>query len=121
MSNRLKMSKVKSILTLREQGWSYVRIAKELGIHRVTVARLVRLHLKPTQAPTGSDHSKPTQTPINVSNESVGRSDCDPHREVIQRKLDQGLHAKRLLDEGFQLPCGTTGNWKPSSNSRRNN
>jgi len=43
MPNRLKMSKVKTILTLREQGWSFVRIARELGIHRETVARYVRL------------------------------------------------------------------------------
>jgi len=63
MSNQLKMPKIQSILTLREKGWSFTRIAKELGIHRQTVARYVRLHSKPSQAPTGSGGAKSTQAP----------------------------------------------------------
>ena len=43
MANRLKAATVHSILTLRQRGWSYRRIARELGIHRETVARYVRL------------------------------------------------------------------------------
>jgi hypothetical protein len=41
MANRLKMAKVNSVLRLHAQGWSYRRIAAELGIHRETVARYV--------------------------------------------------------------------------------
>ena len=40
MPNQLKMSKIQSILALRQQGWSFTRIARELGIHRQTVAEL---------------------------------------------------------------------------------
>ena len=58
MPNRLKMSKIQSILALRQQGWSFTRIARELGIHRQTVARYVREHSKPSEAPTGSDGAK---------------------------------------------------------------
>ena len=108
MPNQLKMSRVDSILTLRGQGWSIVRIAQELGIHRQTVARYVRRGSKSTQAPTGSDDSKSTQAPTGSggsrstpiasksASDGVGRSDCDPFRSAILAKLDQGLHAKRI-------------------------
>jgi transposase len=43
MANRLKMAKVHSIQTLHARGWSQRRIARELGIHRETVARYVQL------------------------------------------------------------------------------
>ena len=108
MSNRLKMPKIQSILALREQGWSFVRIAEQLGIHRDTVARCVRRHSKPTEAPPGSEAPKPTQAPPGSTDSKptqvhsgsryagIGRSDCEPLRQIIQQKLDQGLHAKRI-------------------------
>ena len=43
MANHLKMATVNAILTLRQRGWSFRRIARELGIHRDTVSRHVRL------------------------------------------------------------------------------
>jgi transposase len=119
MPNRLKMSKIQSILALREQGWSFTRIAQELGIHRQTVASQVRKHSKSTKAPTGSGGSKSTEAPTgSVDSKSTkaprgssldhaGRSDCEPLREVVEEKLDQGLHARRIFqdlvsDHGFQ-------------------
>jgi len=42
MANRLKMAEVYAILALWERGWSYRRIARELGVHRETVSRYVR-------------------------------------------------------------------------------
>ena len=39
MANRVKMAKVRSILTLRERDWFFRPIARELGVHRDTVAR----------------------------------------------------------------------------------
>jgi transposase len=41
MANQLAMSKALSIQTLRDQGWSFRRIARELGIDRDTVRRHV--------------------------------------------------------------------------------
>lgn len=111
MPNRLKMSKTQSILALREQGWSFTRIARELGIHRQTVARYVREHSKSTLAPTGSDDPKSTKAPTgSVESKStealrsspsagMGRSDCEPLRKVIESKLDQGLHARRIYQD----------------------
>ena len=111
MPYRLKMSKIQSIIALRQQGWTLSRIARELGIHRQTVARYVRDHSESTQAPTGSDGSESTKAPTgSVDSEStqaprtsaaddVGRSDCEPLREVIEKKLDQGLHARRIYQD----------------------
>ena len=75
MANRIKMAKVKAILTLAAQGFSHRKIAEQLGIHRSTVARHLALHsesLQPDsdaedqnqpQAPTGSDEPKPAKAP----------------------------------------------------------
>ena len=41
MANRLKMAKVHAIQILQSRGWSQRRIARELGVHRDTVARHV--------------------------------------------------------------------------------
>lgn len=118
MPNQLKMSKIQSVLTLRQQGWPLTRIASELGIHRQTVARYVHAHSKSTQAPigpegpkstqapTGSADSKSTEAPRSPAADGSGRSDCEPLREVIEGKLDQGLHARRIYqdlvtDHGF--------------------
>ncbi|NIM18750.1 MAG: helix-turn-helix domain-containing protein [Candidatus Latescibacteria bacterium] len=43
MANHLKMAIIHAIIGLLEQGWSYRRIARELGVHRETVARYDRI------------------------------------------------------------------------------
>jgi hypothetical protein len=64
MANQLKMAMVDTIMRLLAQGWSYRRIAQELGVHRETVARLAG-QSKPAKAPPGAEegngHSKPTK------------------------------------------------------------
>jgi transposase len=67
MANQLKVAKVLSIQALRAQGWSQRRIARELGIHRETVARYLGESSKPATAPTrsieGEEDSKPATAP----------------------------------------------------------
>ncbi|HSW44545.1 MAG TPA: IS21 family transposase [Phycisphaerae bacterium] len=69
MANLLKVAFVHTILTLRRQGWSFRQIASELGIHRETVARHVRLSMgaegqnRPEVIP-GSDSPQPADRPI---------------------------------------------------------
>lgn len=103
MSNRLEMSNINTILRLREQGWSFVRIARELGIHRSTVAKYVRRceqlgggfdDSKLTQLHTGSTSSKPTQ--VHTESNESSRSLCEPFKAVILEKLELGLSAKRI-------------------------
>jgi transposase len=108
MSNQLKMPNIQAILTLRQQGWTFSRIARELDLHRETVARYVRLHSKPAEAPTGSDDPKPSKAPPGSGDSKPAevhsgsrlrvetRSECEPLREMIQQKLDLGLDAKRI-------------------------
>jgi hypothetical protein len=59
MAYQLKVADVLAIRALVERGWSYRRIARELSVHRHTVARYARGEdlpgPKPTKAPTGSD------------------------------------------------------------------
>ena len=96
MANELKMAKVQSILTLHERGWSNRRIAKELGIHRDTVGRHVRLARKDA-SPGDSGNSKPAKAPPGSGRQSSGcRSECAAFRQIIEAKLDQGLTAKRI-------------------------
>jgi transposase len=136
MANHLKMATVDSILRLYSQRWSQRRIAAELHVDRKTVSRYVQLverDAKRANAPTGSDGlmpegalvppagskgaiaptgSEPAPLPPAVA-EFLARpsrrgrlSDCEPYRELVLTKLDQGLSAKRihqdLVDErGF--------------------
>jgi len=113
MANHLKVAKVLSIRTLHEQGWSQRRIARELGISRDAVAKYLREDSKPATAPTGSDDSKPAKAPTgsdDPSEESIqtqpppgseprSRSQCDPFREVILAKLEEGLSAQRIYQD----------------------
>lgn len=63
MANQLKMAEQHVIVRLAENGWSYPRIARELGIHRETVARYVDLARgefpKPAISITGSEPPEP--------------------------------------------------------------
>lgn len=67
MANQLKMAEIHAILTLRTRGWSYRRIAREVGVHRETVARyvaLARAPAKPANAPIGADPPEPAIAPL---------------------------------------------------------
>jgi len=93
MANRIKVAMRNAILGLRRQGWSFRRIARELGVHRKTVARHVRL---------AESQNGPNPTAGNSGPESL----CEPFREAVLAKLDAGLSAQRvwqdLVDEhGF--------------------
>jgi IS30 family transposase len=70
MGNQLKMAFIDSIFTLHQRGWSQRRIARELGIHRETVAQYLQQgppESKPAIAPVGSEavsaESKPALRP----------------------------------------------------------
>lgn len=97
MANRLKMAEAQSIIALARMGWSYRRIAAEVGVDRGTVSRHVRAALgdldgaDPNAATsiTGSEHLRP-----------VGqRSRCEPQRAIILAKLEQGLTAQRIWQD----------------------
>jgi transposase len=129
MANHLKMAMAQAILQLHALGWSFRRIAKQLHLDRETVSRHVRLaEAKATTAPTGSElarpegasgapvaDSKPATAPTGsaaaaggfpVATElriepprRAGQSRCEPHRELILAKLEQGLSAQRIYQD----------------------
>jgi len=117
MANRIKMAVEYAILAYWRLGWSFRRIARELGLHRETVSRYVRLareSAKPAKATPGTngpDSPKPTEVtagnsgpdnpkPARVTPGNSGlRSYCEPFREVILEKLDLGLSAQRIWQD----------------------
>ena len=111
MANQLKMAKVQSIQTLHARGWSQRRIARELGVHRETVARYVRIAEAGPRAgpdsliwqnqnqpnpPTGSlDQNQP----ILSAGASGPLSLCEPFREIILAALERGLSCQRIWQD----------------------
>ena len=90
MANRLSMAKINAIQTLHQSGHSNRKIAKLLGVDRGTVGKYAAAQNRPN-APTGSeavDHAP-----------SGPASDCEPWREIILAKLEQGLSAKRIYQD----------------------
>jgi transposase len=62
MANRLEMAMIQAIKQLHAAGLSRRAIARKLGVHRETVARLLRAaqpEPKPASAPSGSESPKP--------------------------------------------------------------
>src|SRR5947209_236565 len=95
MANLLSMATIDAILTLRQRNWSIRRIANELGLHRDTVARHLRLHqqaaqatqpvepatpeadasaFKIGQAPTGAAAAKIGQAPLGSDEVKIGQA-----------------------------------------------
>jgi transposase len=127
MSNCLKVAMIDVILSLHRKGWSQRRIAAELEINRETVARylkLARAAPKPAIAPSGSDSPEPAPKPaiappgsdsleitpdadglpLALANDEGSRthgrlSDCEPWRQIIQSKCNQGLSAQRIYQD----------------------
>jgi transposase len=96
MANRLKMVKINAIRTLHEQGWSQRRISRELGVDRETVRRYVQAaESNPAIAPSGSEAILPLHLPDGPGR----RSNCEPFRDVILSKLEQGLSAQRIYQD----------------------
>jgi transposase len=105
MANHLKMAEVQAILALSRNGWSARHIARQLGVHRETVGRHLRISSaedsKPASAPLGSDGA-----PLGCTSAPTGSTSAAfPWRQVILQKLDVGLTAQRI----YQDLCGDHG------------
>ena len=117
MSNRLSMANVNSIETLFASGHSNRQIARLLGINRKTVNRYVRklkqlesealAQTGPNPQTASSDDEAQNGPNLQLgrlvsesSEEPAGRSgpqsQCEPFRETIIAKHEQGLSARRI-------------------------
>ena len=87
MANQLKVPDINAILTLHKSGHSKSEIGRMLGIHRETVAKYILLQSDP----------KSTEPDPRVC--SGPASSCEPLREVIDRKLEDGLSGQRIYQD----------------------
>ena len=108
MANHLKMAAIEAIRVLHERGWSYRRIAGELGIHRETVGRHIGLLLSGEGSGAGSAGESRPNPPAGSSGQtqpnpptgwSGPASRCEPFRDVILTALEQGLSAQRIWQD----------------------
>ena len=111
MANLIPMTTREAIRALQERGYSRRKIARELGIHRNTVASYLGGEASPVEE--SADRPKctiPTPGPQPGSGAVSGRgrgSHCEPYRELIGSMLESQLHAKRIWqdlvdDHGFE-------------------
>ena len=129
MANHLKMADVQAILALRARGWSFRRISRDLGIHRDTIARHIRL-AEAADLPTGGENRPnppPGSTDQNQPNPPTGSdgqsrpnpptgpddqtgpnppagnsgpvSRCEPFRDIIIAALERGLSYQRIWQD----------------------
>jgi transposase len=100
--NQLAVSLQHSIATLADRGWSARKIARELGIHRETVGRYVRLGSdpKPANPPTGSESGADLKPAISPAGSKAGRtSQCAPWRALIEERVSAGHSAQRVYQD----------------------
>jgi transposase len=109
VANHLSVTKSNAIKKLHQQGQSQREIAEVLGVDRKTVRRhltdqtnedLAANDSKGTGAPTGSVASGDTPNDPETSAITVkSASMCEPFRELIEAKLQQGLHCQRIFQD----------------------
>lgn len=100
MANVLTMATVNSIATLLRAGYSDRRIAAALNVDRGTVAKYRRQIQNPPKAPPGSSSDPPGEEQLNLQKSATGPDSlCEPHRELILKKLEQGLTARRIWQD----------------------
>jgi transposase len=98
MANRLTMAEIDAILTLHTSRHSNRAIASLLGVDRGTVGKYVAqggVENRPN-APTGSGSAEPAGRPPPGPALPGPSSDCEPFRELIAGKLEQGFSARRI-------------------------
>ena len=105
------MDKTLSIKQLHASGMSERRISLALEVSRNAVRRhLAEIGPNDTKAPTGkaptgsegsNDTRAPTGSDESVKRISVGlsRSSCEPFRDAVLSKLEQGLDAQRIYQD----------------------
>lgn len=113
MANRLTMAEIDTILTLHKSGHSNREIATLLGVDRETVSKYVARAgaQNPPNAPTGNSSSEaahkkeadvenqPAPTGSGAHSGSGPCSECEPFRQEILAKIEQGLLAVRIYQD----------------------
>ena len=118
MVNEVKMGVRDAILGLSGQGWSRRRIARELGVHRRTVARYIGLAEKESNCPTNPTPGSDRPVEAEFEGQAPARpefpgppSKCAPLRGTISEKLDAGLSAQRIWQD-LKVEHGFAGSYQ---------
>jgi len=115
MANNLKMDMVFSILTLHNAGWSDRRIARELGVHRETVARYLQLAKASGNLPAGSGRTaKPANDPPTGSGAPPKPAMNPPTGSDGLPDLPAG--SANTPKPVTELPAGSADRSKPATN-----
>jgi len=100
-----------SIQVLHARGWSRRRIARELGIHRKTVASYVGA-AKVAISTAGSEGGANTKLPISTAGSAAGRvSLCREFLPAITAAVSAGLSATRIHQD-LTTQHGFTGSYE---------
>jgi transposase len=98
--NRLKVKDQQAIVTLNERGWSVRKIARELGLDRVTVRRYIRLAAKSSSPRTGFLESEDSKSPVvRTGSRANSSSSCAPWAEQIKTAYQAGLSVQRIYQD----------------------
>jgi predicted transcriptional regulator len=111
--NRLKVNQKEAIIALHERGWSKRRIARELGLDRVTVRRYIAAAAKSPTPQIGSqqaeDRKSPTvqtgvvyETPESKSSgvqPGCQASASAPWQEQIEQGFKAGFSIQRIYED----------------------
>lgn len=85
---QLNVSLQHSIATLAANGWSARKIARELGIHRETVARFLPVaDSKPAIPPAGSLKEEDSNQPLCPGSKAGRTSHCAPLAALTEQGL----------------------------------
>ncbi len=98
MSKQLSMGQIRSIQMLHQAGHSNRKIAELLGVHRETVAKHVARGESEPAKPDPRVRPGPT-------------SACEPFRDLIESKLEQGLSGQRIYQDLRDEEEGFTGSY----------
>lgn len=96
MANHLTMATISAIDTLRKAGRSRRQVAELLGIHRETVGKYFDRLQNQANSPTGSEPGPIPPAALTPSSTPGPESACEPFRDLIRAKLEQGLTAQRI-------------------------
>lgn len=97
--NQIKVHLQHSIVSLHQQGWSKRKIARELGVDRVTVRKYLAAAAKSPGVQTGSAAPNISNSPTPQTGWAAARSSCEPFRQHIEAALQQGLSLVRIYQD----------------------
>ncbi len=101
--NQLKVNQRQTIVSLREQGWSKRKIARELALDRATVRKYLAGAIAKSPTPhTGSETGTESTSPTPHLGSAVGpgpASVCDRWGEAIAKAWQAGLSVQRIYQD----------------------